>query len=158
MIEIVNGDKGWQKIDGQPARDLDAQARTAATEVGHLFWIAQLTGLQDRTNELSPLGEIKVGERPAVGIKVKAKGREEVNVFFDRETGLLVKTERQTTNPFFPNKMINEERIISDYQNLDGRKVPKRVLLYADGQKFAEAEISAFRLLEKHDPNLFTKP
>ena len=47
--------------------------------------------LRDADFQLSPAGEVKVNDRPALGLRVSRKGWPDVNVYFDKESGLVVK-------------------------------------------------------------------
>ena len=48
---------------------------------------------QLRVDTLAALGESKVGDRPALGVRISVKGRKDLRFFFDKESGLLVKSE-----------------------------------------------------------------
>src|SRR5207253_1605637 len=96
--------------------------------------------LKDKSVELSPLGEVKVNDRPAVGVRIASKGHRDLNLYFDKETGLMAKIERQALDTQTM-QMVTEERIIQEYQVVDGMKVAKKVLVNRDGKKFTEAEV-----------------
>src|SRR5262249_4984947 len=49
--------------------------------------------LRDKAFKLSPLGELKIGDRETVGLKVTRKGWADIDLFFDKKTGLPFKTE-----------------------------------------------------------------
>ena len=51
--------------------------------------------LEDKTFELSPMGETKIEDRPARGVRVVMKGQPDVSLFFAKDSGLLVKVDRR---------------------------------------------------------------
>ena len=79
------------------------------------------------------------------------------SLYFDKDTGLLAKTERRAVDPM-SGQEVNEERIVTEYQKLEGMQSPKRILVNRDGKKFMEAEIVEVKFLDKVDPQTFGKP
>ena len=53
---------------------------------------------------------------------------------------------------------ITEERFITEYQELNGQKVAKKVELQRDGKAFIELEILEVQMLEKLDDSEFARP
>jgi hypothetical protein len=117
----------------------------------------QVFSLKDKEFELAPLGEIKVNDKPAVGIKVSSKGKKDVSMYFDKESGLMSKFDHRTKDAQ-TGQEVAEERIILEYQDVDGMKSAKKVLVNRDGKKFTEAEVLEVKLLDKVDDSEFVKP
>jgi hypothetical protein len=137
---------------------LDKKKLKAAIEEGlYLLNFERLSGLKDKKFKLSTLGESKVNGKPAVGVKVSCKGHKDVDLYFDKKTGLLAKMEYRTVD-FMTEKERTEERIIQEYQDLDGRKTAKKVLLNRDGKKYIEVEITEITQVEKLDDSEFAEP
>lgn len=153
---VLNGDKISIKA-GDMEIKLDDKAKAELRETGHVLEVARLLPLRDKMYTLSALGEAKVEGKPAVGVKVSAKGRRDVNLFFDQKTGLLVKIEHRGADPI-SGQEFTEERIVLEYQTQEGVPAPKKVLLNRDGKKFLEAEILEFKALEKLDDGEFAIP
>ena len=107
--------------------------------------------------KLSALGEIKVNDQAAVGVRVSRKGRRDVSVYFDKKTGLTVKTERRTID-LQSDQEITEERIVTEYQKLDGVPHPKKMTINRDGKKFLDAEILELKEFDKLDEGMFKVP
>jgi hypothetical protein len=113
--------------------------------------------LKEKEYELSLIGEEKVEDKPAIGIRVVTKGKKDVNLYFDKKSNLLLKTEYRSVDPFTKNE-INEERIITEYgKNKDGIPVPKKVVIKHDSKVFLELEVSDIEFLEKIDESEFKK-
>src|SRR5947209_5901999 len=84
MVQVFNKDKFWIQVsaNGQVQNvDPPEGALKAIKEADHGQSISMLTPLlKDKTFTLSPLGEIKVNGRTAVGVKVASKGHKDVNL------------------------------------------------------------------------------
>jgi hypothetical protein len=156
VITVYDGKKGWISINGQ-TKELDDNILAAVKEAVHLMQITRMAFQKDEKCELSTLGEMKVNDRTALGVRISAKGHKDVNLYFDKETGLMAKAEFQSTDPA-SGKEFAEERIITEYQKVEGAQIPKKVLINHDGKKFMEAEITEQKFVEKIDDSEFGKP
>jgi hypothetical protein len=157
VLTLMNGDTLSIEAMGKaiPITDEIKQAMKDAVAMMKVARLAPL--LTDKGYELSLFGEAKVEDKPAVGVRVTAKGQKDVTLFFDVKTGLLVKVEHRTVQPG-TGAEVTEERIILEYaKDKDGTPVPKKVLLKHDGKKFLEAEVVEITLLEKIDDSEFKK-
>ena len=105
------------------------------TKIGHLTNL-----LTDKSLQLTLLGESKVENRPAVGVKAASKGHRDIDLFFDKESGLLAKIQSRK-NDLQTMQEVDEERIIKEYQDIDGQKTPKKVLINHDGKKYLELDV-----------------
>src|SRR5262249_39474359 len=92
FVPVLNGDKGWIKINDD-TMDLEKEDLAEVKEEAYAGWVTTLLPLRDRAFTLAPVGEVNIDKRPAQGVKVSSKGHRDVNLYFDKETGLLVKTE-----------------------------------------------------------------
>src|SRR5262249_2896204 len=68
VTTVFDGSKGWVKANDQ-LMDLDDKLLDEVKEAAYLNRLGRLVFLKDKSVELSPLGEIKVNDRPAVGIR-----------------------------------------------------------------------------------------
>jgi hypothetical protein len=127
-------------------------------QAANLIQINRLIPLKDaKVYTLSLLGESTVNEKPAVGVKVTRKDYRDINLYFDKNTGLLAKIERQALDSMTQQE-VAEERIIVEYQEVDGQKVAKKVLVNRDGKKFTEAEVLEYKPSAKVEESDFAKP
>ena len=97
FVAISNGDKVSvdATVNGQAA-DLGTNLKEAYKTVPVVIRISHLTPLlKDKSYELSLIGEDKVDDKKVVGVRVSKKSQKDVNVYFDKETGLLTKMEYQ---------------------------------------------------------------
>jgi hypothetical protein len=157
MIVVLNGDKGWRQMMGE-THELDKE--DSANQKVELYTgkVASLLPLADKAFTLALLGESKVEGKPAVGVKVTHKDRPEVKLYFDKENGLLVKSEIKTKAAEEGNKEVNQESIYGNYQQVDGAWLAGKVTILRDGKKFVEAENSNWKTAEKLDDKVFSKP
>jgi hypothetical protein len=157
VTTVFDGTKGWMKVNDEATKDLDGKILDEVKEAAYVARLTRLVFLKDKSIELSPLGEVKVNDRPAVGVKVTSKGHRDLNLLFDKATGLLAKAERRVVDIMSGNE-VTEERIIKEYQDVDGMKIPKAVLVNRDGKKFLELEVTEAKFPDSLDDSEFAKP
>jgi hypothetical protein len=156
VVTIINADKASVKVNNKEEK-LNDKAKAEVKEAGHLLRVSRLLGLKDKKYTLSTLGEMKVEGKPALGIKVAAKGFRDIDLYFDKKTGLLVQTNRRGVDPQSGQEYA-EERIVKEYQTVNGLPAAKKVLVKRDGKKFSEVEVVEVKMLDKVDENEFTLP
>jgi hypothetical protein len=90
-VVVVNGDRSWRGIDGDVS-DFTAEDREMSQTSAYADRVTGLVALlKDRGFTLTTLPPVEVAGRPARGVKASYKGKPDVSLYFDRETGLLVK-------------------------------------------------------------------
>src|SRR5262249_21770538 len=107
---------------------------------------------------LASLGDVKVNDKPAVGIRVSEKGFRDVNLFFDKDKSLLVKIETVVKDQMTGGKEETQEEILSDYKETNGVLQPMELVINRDGKKYVDGEITEFEPKEKIDDAVFAKP
>jgi hypothetical protein len=156
VTEALNHDKGWNKI-GDMLMDKTEDQVKEAQESGHESWIATLIPLRDKAYTLSSLGDVKVDDRPALGIRVSGKGHRDVNLYFDKENGLLLKSEMRVKDEE-SGQEVNQESYFSDYKEVNGLKEPMKIVIKKDGKAFLEADVEETRRQDKIEDSAFAKP
>jgi hypothetical protein len=156
IVIVVAGDKGWTKL-GKDVKEFDKDELKEAQEEAYSGWVATLAPLKDKQFKLATLGEIKVEKRPAVGVKVSSKGHRDVELYFDKETGLLVKAETRVKDEM-SGQEVAEESFPSEYKDVQGTKQAMKFVVKRNGKLFMEGEASEVKLYEKLDDSLFKKP
>jgi hypothetical protein len=157
FVQVVNGDKGWRGINEAP-KAMDKDELAEAREELYASNVGRLTPLTGAGCKLSSLGEIKVGGRPAVGVRVEHKGHRDVNLYFDKENGLLVKAEGRGKDLMAGGKEYTQEVFYSNYKKVEGMQVPFKTLLTRDGKRYVESETTEATPAEKLDASVFAKP
>jgi hypothetical protein len=153
-IKVIAGDKGWVRINDL-VEELPKSALAEARDDLYAAWVATLLPLKEKEYTLSPLPESKVGDRPAVGVKVTHADRPDVALFFDKEKGWLLRSEFTTK---VADKPVKTEVVYEDYRDTDGLQRPRKTTLRRDGKVLVESEVSEFKPLDKADAKLFERP
>jgi hypothetical protein len=154
---VFDKDKGWIKT-GDKVMDMDENTLAEMKEVAYLTQLGRVVFLKEgKGAEVSLVGDDKVDGRDVVGLRVAAKNHKDVNLYFDKQTGLLAKITRHALD-MQSGQEVSEERIIQEYQDVDGLKTAKKVVVTRDGKKFLEVEVTDVQFLEKVDDSTFAKP
>ncbi|MCI0463804.1 MAG: hypothetical protein L0Z62_43270 [Gemmataceae bacterium] len=156
VVEVINGKKGWASVMGKTMA-LDEKRLKEAHAMLHVEKVSNLLALRDKSYKVAPLGEGKVEGRAAVGVQVTKKGARDVNLWFDKQSHLLVKSEYRALEPTTLQE-VNQEKIMSEYKDMKGVKMPTRLVIKNDGNRFIEMEISEFTPVDRHDDSVFAKP
>jgi outer membrane lipoprotein-sorting protein len=155
MTSVLNGDKGWMKMNDQ-SNEMDDDRLKEQKEEAHARYMAEVFPLKDKDVQVSALPEAKVDDKPAHGVKATCKGHRDIKMYFDKDSGLLVKTERQVKTEM--GEDANQETYYSNYKDVDGVKLPMKTTVKRDGKLYVEGENSDMKLLPKLDDKLFSEP
>ena len=154
---VMNGDKGWMQMNGE-TREMTADELKVTQDDHFAGWITQLTPLKDKQFKLSTVGESKINDRPAVGVRVSVEKRKDVNLYFDKESGLLVKEDHRAISQEQGGKEVNQEIFFNEYKEIEGAKIATKYLIKRDGEKFVESEVHDIQAVGKLDDSVFGKP
>jgi hypothetical protein len=157
VIQALNGDKGWTSINGK-VDDLSKEAIAEAKEGMYFQWVASLYPLTEKEFTFAPLGESKVGDKEAVGVKVSRKDHRDMNLYFDKKTNLLLKIEHQAKDVMAGTAEFNQETFYEDYKEADGMQRANKILIKRDGKDYVDAETTEYKALDKLDDKEFDKP
>lgn len=159
VTNVFNKNKGWVNAAGMMIEMTDDMVKSARNEM-HCAWVsASLYPLRDeKLYKLSPLGEIEIDRKKAVGMLVTRKDYPDVNLYFDKESGLLQKAEFRTVDAAMGNQEITQEMFFSDYKKVDGLMAPHKFKIKRDGKDFLEGEVSNIQTFDKLPANTFDKP
>jgi hypothetical protein len=155
-VRVVAGSKGWISLQGN-TRAMDKEELADAREDVYYDWVTTLAPLRDKAFRLTPLEAIQVDGKGAEGIKVAHKGHGEVRLYFDKESGLLVKGERSVHDKL-KGKDVVEESYYSDYKNINGAERPRKRTVKRAGKPFLKVEFTDVKVEEKVDPKTFAEP
>jgi hypothetical protein len=157
VISTFDGSKASITANGQ-AVDVTDKIMEEFKEGSYAMKVGRLTNLlTDKSLQLSLLGESRVEDRPAVGVKIASKDHRDINLYFDKESGVLLKVQTRK-NDLQTMQEVDEERIIKEYQDIEGQKVPKKVLVNHDGKKYLEVEVVEVKFPDNIDDSEFQKP
>jgi hypothetical protein len=155
-IVVLNGDKGWRKF-GENLMEMDADGVSNEKRNVYLQVIPiTLVPLKGKTFKVNVAGEDKVDDKPAVILEVTAPDGRNFKLFIDKESNLPVKLAARVVG--FGGQEFNQETTLGGYKDFDGIKKATKVVSKRDGQKFAESEITEFKVLDKAEAATFAEP
>jgi hypothetical protein len=157
VVNVLGGDKGWLKI-GNDTKDMGKAELTVAREQQHTGWVATLAPLvTPKGYTLSPAGELLVDDRPTLGVKVAAKGRRDVTLYFDKTTWLLARHDSTVTDEG-SGREVAQEVTMTDYRAVQGTKQAWKFVIRRDAKLFMEGEVTGVTLTETLDASQFGRP
>jgi hypothetical protein len=112
--------------------------------------------LKEKGYKVDAAGAEKVGDKPAVGIKVTALDGKDVTLFFDKESCLPVKL--VATVAGMMGGEFTQETTFSNYKKFGDIKKATKIESKRNGEKFQELEITEVKVLEKVNPKTFDEP
>lgn len=156
FMSIVSQDQGWQKINDN-AIDMSPDQLNEAKASAYTSWVSTLLPLRDKAFQLAPFGEIEIDGRKVVGVNVTREGHRSMNLFFDKETYRLVRTEA-TVRDEMTFKDVTEETTYGNYKAFDGIQHPTKLTVKRNGLSYADMQVEDFKAAEKLDESVFAKP
>jgi outer membrane lipoprotein-sorting protein len=156
MTAACDGKTCWEK-SGDKAQEMDKKKAGAFRHNVYIMSLTHLRPLKEKGYTLSVSGEEKINGKPAVSVLVSSKGHPDVTLFFDKKSGLVVKSMSEIWDEF-ADMDVAQETIFSDYKEKDGRKLFGKLVIKRGGKTFIEEEFSDQKGMEKLDPKLFEKP
>jgi hypothetical protein len=157
FVQVLTKDKGWYALNGNTT-ELDKEQLAEAKEEQHADRVAELSPETLKMAKLELLGEMKVGDKPALGVRVEVKGYRGVSLFFDKETHLLVKSESRGKDVIGGGEEFTNEKLYSDYKKIGGVQVAHKVAIKRDSKKWVDSELTEYKVVEKIDASQFAKP
>lgn len=158
VVEVVfDGKQGWRKINDN-VDDMSEEEVAEQKLSQHANAVTQLAPLlKDPGYTFTSLGEGKVEGKAVVGVRVAKKDQRDVSLWFDKETGLLAKSETRAKD-VMQNMEFAQETIYGNYKTIDGIKHAMKLTIKRDGNPFVESEVSEVKLSESVPANTFAKP
>jgi hypothetical protein len=156
VVVVLAGDKGWRKF-GDNMTELEGEGLANEKRRVYLEVIpATLVGLKGKGFKYEAGGEEKVGDKPAVSLKVTGPDDKTFTIYFDKESGLPVKLAAKVVG--FQGQENDLETTYADYKDFDGIKKATKIEVKRDGEPFQKMELSEFKVLDKVDPEVFSEP
>lgn len=153
---VVAGDKGWTKV-AKDVTEMDKDQLAEAKEQAYAAWLTTLAPLKDKALTLATLGETKIEGKAALGVKVSSKGHRDVDLYFDKASGLLVKSETRVKDDA-TGQEVSEESFQSEYKAVQGVQHAMKFTVKRNGKLFLEGESTEVTLSEKFGADTFAKP
>jgi hypothetical protein len=155
VLAVVNGDRGWQVAGGEAEEMPKARLRELRDEM-HVLYLATLAPLRgDERLELELVKGDPVKDRKTAGVKVSCKGRDDVTLHFDAETGMLLKATRPAEVAGV--KGVKEYQY-GNYKEFGGARLPTHIAEQTDGRKSLEVRSADYQFPRRLDDKSFDKP
>jgi hypothetical protein len=154
-VTVTDGKDVWTIVQGT----LELQEGRFAERVrddAYLMQVMRLVPLQGKEYELKTVGETKIDGKPAGGLLVRTKGHKDVTLYFDAESGLLVKAERPVYD-VYTEKDVTEERFYQHYPKKADLPYARKVFVKVGDRKDISYEVSAVKFLQKADETEFRR-
>jgi len=155
LVSVLNGDRGWIECNGD-TQEVKKDKLATMQEDAYSAWVASLLPLKDKAFALTTAGEADIDNRPALGVKVSRKGHQDVKLFFDKETGLLVKTERLAKDE--QGKEVTEVAFLSEHKEVQDTKQARKITIFRSGRPYQTWEVTEYQLAAMAAEGAFNKP
>jgi outer membrane lipoprotein-sorting protein len=157
VVQVFDGKTFYVNAAGKTIELKEEKFIDEMKESIYVEKVSSLVDLDDKEYKLSALGEAKVSGKDAVGIRVSREGKRDVNLYFDKNTSLLVKYEFRGRDPIGMME-VTQEKILSEYKEVMGIQSAMKLAVHFDGNPAMELEVTSIRYAESLDESLFAKP
>jgi len=153
---VDNGEHAWSRIAGF-TNEVTGKDLAEMRDGQYRHHVRNLVPLLHEPGfDLAVLPEITVSDQPAVGIRVKSKGHRDIDLYFDKSSGLVVKTESRVLPPGKPPIVL--EQILSDFRDFDGLKFAMKVTKFENHKLSSIEEYVDIQFVDHIDDHEFDKP
>jgi photosynthetic reaction center cytochrome c subunit len=129
-VTAFDGHQGWLSNPGRPVRPMSPEDNYVASLDADLHFAADVKQL---FTSFRMLPTDKIGEHQVYLVLALKEGKPPVRLYFDTESGLLVRMIRYTETPLGRNP---SQIDFADYRAVDGVKIPYRWTLARPEQRF----------------------
>ena len=137
-VTAFDGHQGWLSNPGRPVRPMSEQDNNVAKLDADLHFAADVKQLFANFHVFE---SDKIGDREVYLVVASNEGKPPVRLYFDAQSGLLVRMIRYTETPLGRNP---SQVDFADYRDSDGVKIPFRWTLARPGQRFT-IQVSAVK-------------
>ncbi len=156
FVVVLKGDKGWRKFGEDPMEMDDDGLSNEKRSIYLAITPITIFPLKGKGFKLAAAPEEKVDGKPAAVIKVTGPDGKDFTLYFDKESGLPVKSVAKVVG--FGGEEFTQESTFKDYKDFGGIKKATKVESKRDGEDFIKSEITDFKVVDKLDPKTFDEP
>lgn len=157
IVLVINRDSGWLKGGNSDAGPVAKPQLTAFRQAMAGLRLAEwLLPLTEKGWKLSSLGEIRIDDRPAVGLKARRKGLPELDLYFDKTTYLPVKAEMRILESESMEAVYVAR--FAEYRKVEGRQYFTKLTVHRDDQLVLDMERADFKPHDRVDDATFARP
>ena len=152
---VMNDNQMWISVNGQ-TQSLPKEAQAEMKEQIYAESLDKLSPFLKERYNLSLLDDVTIDGQAAVGVQVSAEGHRDVELYFSKTNGLLVK--RRDVMIQQTGEKVTREVYFSKYKEVDGVQHWMSIVGYYDGKKIFEGEVTKLKFPDKFETNVFAKP
>jgi hypothetical protein len=156
VLLVLDGETGWRR-SGSRVQKLPS---SALAEIREETYGANLLWLMSRADravfDATLLGDQTLNGQTLTGVEVTSQGHARVGLFFDKDTGLLMR--RVQSLPAGEGRYILQETSYSEYKEFDGLKLATKFSVSRNGRYYAEARLLDAGFSAASDSGLFARP
>jgi hypothetical protein len=156
-VQVLNGKQGWVARNDQ-VQPMSKEQLDEEQEHLYVGVVSHLVALRGKRYTMTTLGEGNIRGRDAVGVCVRHKGRRDVNLYFDKATGLLMRTECLAKDVESGGREFMVQTLYDDYRPVEGVQVAHRFIIRRDGRLYVQSQAVEVKVAEKLDDRLFARP
>jgi hypothetical protein len=154
LLLALAPDKGWRRSHGQ-TEPMTFTEEAGIRDEAYVYWLATVLPLKDAGTTGTLAGEITHEGRPAQGVKVSRKGKPDAVLYFDRESGLLVKAAFRGRDTGLA---VTKEFSYGGHKDFEGVMLPTKLTDRVNGKKLGEWTVTEYRFPASIDDSTFAKP
>jgi hypothetical protein len=158
-VIVLDGERGWMKMSDHatpyPRTFIESFWKYTLPYEGPRSILRLRARQKNPACQFTTTGEGTVEGRPAVGLRMKLEGGPEATWYFDKETGLLLKTEQRTKR--FEGEDEVYVTLYEDYQTFDSFPMARKETYQRDGKLASTTELIDFKAATPSE-GAFAKP
>jgi ribosome assembly protein YihI (activator of Der GTPase) len=149
---IVNGDKVKETANGK-VEEVKEPVRSEFKQLASNQQVSLLYPLLESEFTLKAEKDAAVDGKDAAVVLVTKKGMKDIRLFFEKESGRLVKSSRKGLNAL--GQEVEEETLMSDFKEFDGVLLPVTQKVKQASKDYMTLKLIEVKLAEKPDLKAF---
>lgn len=150
-IAVLNDNQGWRNSNGRTT-PMNADDLAAMQADVYVNWLTTIVPLLNSAFQITALGQSQENGRAAQGIQINRDGRPEVRMYFDEDSGLLLRSTVAVTSN------LKQQYRYGNYKSFQGVQRAVRQTIQRNGKKFMEVEFSEVGINQPLTGDEFSKP
>lgn len=153
LVVIVNGDKLKATVNGKP-QDLKPEAKAEFQQLAAVQEVSLLYPLLDEKKfTLKAEKDEKVDGKEAAVVLVSRKGMKDVRLFFEKETGRLVRFVHKMPDPFGAEAVTEVTQ--GEFKDFSGVLQPTVQTVKQAGKEYMTLKVTDVKMIENPDPKAY---
>jgi hypothetical protein len=157
IVQILNGDVAWSQYDGGEFRQESREQIRARQDGLYRDYLRLLYPILEQPERFDARlkGEVEIKNQTALWVRVASKGQSDIDLYFDKKDGTLVKMAHPVSNPQLGQFA---ETFFTDYKDFNGAKYPQKTEVWSGDKKLAELTLEELRQEKELPKRTFEKP